>query len=201
MAAVSPAGKIEVVETERLLLRPWEDTDLDVHARLYADPDFSRYPWGRGLTPDEAAAAHGLAVGHWAEHGFGYYAAVLRSTREVIGTVGLGTPDFLPEVMPSVEVGWRLHPDHWGQGLATEGARASLDQAFGALGLDRVISVIEPANSASSRVAEGLGMRLERETRTPEISTTVENLPPVDVRVYEIGRVGSRSGSVSSDRG
>lgn len=64
-----------------------------------------------------------------------------------------------------------------------------------------MISVIEPANGASSRVAERLGMRLERETRTPEIPTTVEKLPPVDVLVYEIRRVGSRSESVSSDRG
>ncbi|MCZ7529058.1 MAG: GNAT family N-acetyltransferase [Acidimicrobiia bacterium] len=62
---MSGAEGIESVETERLQLRPWEENDRDAHARLYADPDFSRYPWGRGLTPDEAAAAHGLAVGHW----------------------------------------------------------------------------------------------------------------------------------------
>lgn len=182
----SPPRNTTIIETERLLLRPWTRGDRGEHARLFADPDVSRYPWGRGLTADEAAAGHARLVDHWDQHGFGYHAAVLRATGDLIGTVGLGTPDFLPEVMPAVEVGWRLHPDHWGAGLATEGARASLEVAFGRLDLDRVISVIEPANEASWRVAERLGMRLERETRTPEIATTVEELPPVDVLVYEI---------------
>lgn len=181
------------IETERLLLRPWTRDDRAAHARLFADPDVSRYPWGRGLTADEAAAGHALLVDHWEEHGFGYHAAVLRATGDIVGTIGLGTPDFLPEVMPAVEVGWRLHPDHWGSGLATEGARASLAVAFGRLGLDRVIAVIEPANEASWRVAERLGMRRERETRTPDISTTVEKLPPVDVLVYEITAAAWRS--------
>lgn len=180
------SGGGHAVETDRLVLRRWTRDDRVAHARLFADPDVARYPWGRGLTAEEAASAHAMAVGHWDEHGFGYHAAVLRTTGDVIGTIGLGTPDFLPEVMPSVEVGWRLRPDHWGAGLATEGARASLDVAFGRLELDRVIAVIEPANEASWRVAERLGMRLERETRTPEIATTVEKLPPVDVLVYEI---------------
>src|SRR5262249_43265932 len=76
-----------------------------------------------------------------------------------LGFVGLAVPSFLPAVLPAVEVGWRLAREAWGQGLATEGARAALHQAFAELRLRSVISIIEPGNERSIRVAEQLGMR------------------------------------------
>lgn len=70
-------------------------------------------------------------------------------------------------MLPTVEVGWRLHPDHWGVGLATEGGRASLEYAFDRVGLDRVISIYDPENVASGRVMAKLGMRPWRRTTDP----------------------------------
>ncbi|MGZ6697098.1 MAG: GNAT family N-acetyltransferase, partial [Solirubrobacteraceae bacterium] len=72
---------------------------------------------------------------------------------------GLAVPAFLPEVLPAVEVGWRLAREAWGRGIATEAARAALAEAFGPLGLASVISIVAEGNDRSVRVAEKLGMR------------------------------------------
>ncbi len=76
-------------------------------------------------------------------------------------------PHFLPEILPATELGWRVRRDRWGRGYAPEAARAALGFAFGELGLDRVVSCIHSENTASIRVAEKLGMTLERETVVP----------------------------------
>jgi RimJ/RimL family protein N-acetyltransferase len=106
-----------------------------------------------------------------------------------IGYLGLSMPSFLADVvpparMPAVEVGWRLHPAHWGRGLAGEGANAALRGAFETLALDEVCSVPQTTNPASSRVAERIGMRRER---TATLAPT-EARGAVDVDVYWINR-------------
>ena len=77
-------------------------------------------------------------------------------------------PSFLPDVLPAVEVGWRLAREHWGQGYATEGAAACLDHGFGDLGLRQIISIIDPRNAASVRVAERLDMARGRDGIHPQ---------------------------------
>lgn len=114
------------------------------------------------------------------ERGYGLWAAVLRANGELIGRIGLSTPTFLPEVLPATEVGFLLDRPYWSQGLATEGARASLAYAFVELGLERVISIYFPENAGSGRVMEKLGMRHERDLTYPEVGRRV--------RVYEIRR-------------
>src|SRR5581483_7844049 len=86
-------------------------------------------------------------------------------TGELIGFVGLAEPAFIPELIGSVEVGWRLARAHWNRGLATEGAREALDAGFGELGLEEIVSIIDPGNAASLRVAEKLGMRRDGTAR------------------------------------
>lgn len=71
--------------------------------------------------------------------------------------------------MPTPEIGWRLDPEHWHGGLATEGARATLDFGFGVLGFDEVIAIYEPENVASGGVMERLGIRVVRDTVHPEL--------------------------------
>ncbi len=150
---------VTVVETERLRLRPWAPDDVEPLAAVFAIPAVWRYPFGRGLTREETERFLQRHLRHWEADGFGSWAAELRGTRELVGYVGLTTPTWLPEVMPAVEVGWRLHPAHWGQGLATEGGRASLRHGFEELGLDRIIGIFVPENVASGRVMEKLGMK------------------------------------------
>ena len=146
--------------TERLLLRSWRPSDRAAFAKLNADPEVVRYVYGKPLTRAESDAALDAIEAHWHEHGFGLWCAAPREDPdECLGFVGLAVPSFLPAVLPAVEVGWRLARPAWGRGLATEGARASLRHAFEDLGLDAVISIIDPANERSIRVAQKLGMR------------------------------------------
>jgi RimJ/RimL family protein N-acetyltransferase len=157
---------VDEVCTERLLLRRFRAADAEAYAAMNADPRVTRYLGGE---IDRAAsdAQLGRIMAHWDEHGFGLWAAELRADGRMVGFVGLSIPGFLPAGLPAVEVGWRLASDVWGQGLAPEGGRAAIDWAFGGLGLDRVISIIDPANVASVRVAQKLGMRHGRDEFHP----------------------------------
>jgi RimJ/RimL family protein N-acetyltransferase len=95
---------------------------------------------------------------HFQQHGFGLYAAELSQDNSFIGYVGLAVPAFSAHFTPCVEIGWRLSADHWGRGLATEGARAVVRHAFETLGLNELVSFTVPANARSRRVMEKLGM-------------------------------------------
>jgi RimJ/RimL family protein N-acetyltransferase len=151
------------LETERLLLRPWRPAeDLDALAALNADAEVMRFVApNRPLSRAETAAQLERFVAHWDAHGFGLWAVVPRREPGAgcIGFAGLAIPSFLPAVLPAVEVGWRLAPAFWGRGFATEAARASVAFGFERLELRSIVSVIEPGNDRSRRVAEKLGMR------------------------------------------
>lgn len=95
---------------------------------------------------------------HFERHDFGLFAAELRETQTFIGFVGLAVPTFDAPFMPSVEIGWRLAAEHWGKGLATEGAREVLRYAFETVGLNEIVSFTVPANRQSRRVMEKIGM-------------------------------------------
>lgn len=163
------------VETGRLRLRPWVAGDLDALTVLFAEPRFWQFPFGRGLSAEETARFLERQIEHRREHGFGVWAAERRDGGDLIGYIGLAIPTWLPEVLPAVEVGWRLRPDQWGRGLATEGGRASLEHGFDQLGLDRIISIYMPANVASGRVMDKLGM-------THFLTTTDTTGVTIDVR-------------------
>jgi len=156
-----------VIETERLLLRDWQPSDAAPFAALNADPEVTRYlrgPMSR-YASDELI---GRIRAHWHAHAFGLYAVEIKSSGAFAGFVGLAVPSFLPDVLPAVEVGWRLAREHWGQGYATEGAAACLDHGFGDLGLRQIISIIDPRNAASVRVAERLNMARGRDRIHPQ---------------------------------
>jgi RimJ/RimL family protein N-acetyltransferase len=147
------------VETERLLLRPLKVDDLPHLAPIWADPEVMRYI-GAGETCDDERSREllGHLIEHWDDHGFGLWAVVPKAEQAPVGWAGLAVPTFLPAVLPAVEAGWLLARSHWGRGYATEAAVASLAFGFDELGLERIISIIYPANAASIRVAEKLGM-------------------------------------------
>ncbi len=162
------------VETPRLLLRRWRSDDLDSFAAINAQPEVMRYIHD-GRTLDRVATAERLATyrRHWDEHGFGLYAVELKKTGELAGFTGLAVPTFLPEIMPAVEIGWRLGRAYWGQGLATEAAQAVVAHTRAELGLRRLVSIHVVGNEASARVMVKLGMSLERETVQPDTGRQV----------------------------
>lgn len=106
---------------------------------------------------------------HFEEHGFGLFAAELRESGQFIGYVGLAVPEFAAAFTPCVEIGWRLAHEHWGRGLATEGAREVLRFAFDGVELAEVVSFTVPANVRSRRVMERLGMLREVDFEHPQL--------------------------------
>jgi ribosomal-protein-alanine N-acetyltransferase len=124
------------------------------------------------LTPQESDALIARINHHFAHHGYGPYAAELKETGAFIGYIGLYTPTFEAHFTPAVEIAWRLAADHWGRGLATEGARAVLHHAFHTLNLPSLVSFTVPKNQRSRCVMEKLGM-----TRNPSEDFDHPNLP------------------------
>ena len=138
--------------TERLVLRPFEDADLDDYAAITADPTVQRWVGGP-LGRDDTWRQIALFRGHEVLRGWTLHAVVERSSGRVVGRCGL----WRPEGWPGVEIGWLLARDVWGHGYATEAATAWRDHAFGGLGIPELISIIDPENAASIRVAERIG--------------------------------------------
>jgi RimJ/RimL family protein N-acetyltransferase len=152
------ALEIPTLVTERLRLRAFRRSDVDDYAALYADPEVLRYlgcgpePWDRGRSWRHMA----FLLGHWQLGGSGMWAVEHRETGAFIGVVGFAAP----AGWPGFELAWTLVRRWWGNGYATEGARAALAHAFTVWQKDRVISLIHPENRASIRVAERIGERL-----------------------------------------
>ncbi|MEW1776032.1 GNAT family N-acetyltransferase [Streptomyces sp. NPDC086777] len=156
------------LKTPRLLLRRWREEDIAPMAAVNADPEVMR--WIRdGSVRDERQTRAGVRAweSEWEARGFGLFAVELRSTGELAGFTGLSVPGFLPEVLPAVEVGWRLGRSHWGRGLATEAAVAAVRFGFEERGLERLVSIVQVGNDASERIVTKLGMRPVRETANP----------------------------------
>ncbi|MFD6417601.1 GNAT family N-acetyltransferase [Streptomyces sp. NPDC060194] len=157
------------IQTPRLLLRRWDpEDDLVPMAEINADPMVMRWIGdGNPLSLEETAEKIERWEEEWDDEGFGLFAVELLGSGELIGFTGLSVPDFLPEVLPAVEIGWRLGRQFWGQGYASEAAHAALEFALQDRGLDRVVSIAQLANQASVNVMTKLGMTLDRETVHP----------------------------------
>jgi RimJ/RimL family protein N-acetyltransferase len=148
---------VTTLTTERLILRPWRESDLEPFAALNADPQVMRFFPNRldRAASDAMAQRIGSRVD---ENGWGLWAAEVKDGAPFIGFIGLQPIPFEEHFTPAVEVGWRLDPAHWGRGYAPEGARAALEYAFTELGLDEVVSMTIPANLPSQRVMQKLGL-------------------------------------------
>lgn len=155
-----PAGGMPVVRTTRLILRPLRDDDLDAFAAMHADARFMRY-LAPPLSRTESAAALTRIRASADEAGLGPWGVELLGRPGLIGIVGLSRSQLEVPFAPCVEVVWRLAPEHWGRGYATEAAQAALDFGFGVRGLPEILAWTTLANRASRRVMEKLGMTRE----------------------------------------
>ena len=167
--------------TERLVLRPFTEADIEPFAAINAEPDVMRYI-GKGvpLTTEQTRESVAKFMRLREEQGWGIFAVDLAETGELLGLSALAVPEVPPALLPAVEVGWRIGPAHWAKGYAPEPARETIRFAFEDLDMDRLVACIHSVNAASIRVAEKLGMTLARETVVPEID--------VPCRVYELHR-------------
>jgi RimJ/RimL family protein N-acetyltransferase len=147
--------------TPRLAFREMTQDDLDDMAALLGDPQVMRhYPHPKSR--EEALAWIEWNQRLYREHGFGLWLLTLRATGEFVGDCGL-TPQPVDGVT-ELEVGYHVRAALQGRGLATEAATACRDYARDILGADRLIAIIDPRNRPSQRVAEKLGLVLERQT-------------------------------------
>ena len=142
--------------TERLLLRPWRGADKAPFAALNADPHVYATLAGPMSRTESDAFADRIAA-HMAEHGWGLWAVEVPGIAEFIGFTGLSRPRFEAHFTPCVEIGWRLAFDHWGNGYATEAARAAVDFGFGTLKLPEIVSFTTVGNTRSRAVMARLG--------------------------------------------
>jgi RimJ/RimL family protein N-acetyltransferase len=150
------------IRTDRLLLRAWRGDDRGPFARMNADARVSRYLVGPITASDSDELIERVET-CWRDRGYGLWAAERRDTGCFIGYVGLWPAVFDAHFTPAVEVGWRLAPEHWGRGFATEGGRAALRYGYDVLGLDEVVSFTAAGNMRSWRVMERLGMRRDHD--------------------------------------
>jgi ribosomal-protein-alanine N-acetyltransferase len=146
-----------MIETTRLHLRDWRDADREPFHRITSDPRVMEY-FPAPLSREESGALIARIEAHQAQHGFTFFAAELRETGQFIGFIGMVYTPFEAHFTPCVEIGWRLAVEFWGQGLATEGAKAVLQFGFDQLKLPEIVALTVPANQRSRRVMEKLGM-------------------------------------------
>jgi [ribosomal protein S5]-alanine N-acetyltransferase len=144
------------IETDRLLLREFTLDDAEPFLQMCTDPAVTRFTGDPGMTSLDEARADLLSrpIADYRKHGFGRWACVLKETGKVIGFAGSKFLDDLHEV----DIGYRLLPEHWGKGLATEACRPIKRYGFDVLKLERIIGLVDPANVASVRVLEKLGL-------------------------------------------
>lgn len=137
------------LKTPRLLLRLWRDEDLPALAAMNSDPRVMEY-FPKTLDRPESDAMAARYRDHFARLGFGFWVVEIPGIADFIGFVGLAVPTFETHFTPCVEIGWRLIPEYWGSGYATEAALASLDFGFRQLGLDEIVSFTAQSNLRSS---------------------------------------------------
>jgi RimJ/RimL family protein N-acetyltransferase len=146
------------LETPRLILRQWQDSDLEAFAAINADPVAMQH-FPATMSAEESQALMRQHYQHVSEHGFGAYAVLRRDSGAFIGACGCKYIPW-PHALPSpVEIGWRFAPSAWGQGFATEAARATLEDCFAKTALEHICSFTVQANRPSWSVMERLGMQ------------------------------------------
>lgn len=155
------------LETERLLLRPWQSEDSEAFAQLNANVEVMRY-FPHTLSKRESDELLAKFQARFeTQGGWGLWATIEKTSGAFIGFVGLNRPEYALPFSPCVEVSWRLLPDFWGKGYAIEAANAALKFAFDALNLDEVVAFTTLNNTPSQRVMQRLKMQLHGQFTHP----------------------------------
>ncbi|EEA93820.1 GNAT family N-acetyltransferase [Pseudovibrio sp. JE062] len=147
------------IETERLVLRKWEERDLDGVIRMNGDPRVMEF-FPSLHSPEEARRYLEISLQQQEKHGFCFPVVEDKETGAFLGFCGLNVPGYSDPLPcePCVEIGWRLIPEAWGKGIAVEAARFWLGFGFETLQLDEIVAIVVVQNHKSRRVMEKLGM-------------------------------------------
>lgn len=171
---------IPTLETSRLILREWRESDLAGFAAFRMDPEASKHV-GSSASIDEAWRMMAYYAGHWHLRGFGLWCVERKDTSQSIGYCGL----YYPYVWPEQEVGWGIYPEHQHQGYATEAATASLTYAYETLNWPTAISLIAEGNLPSIALAKRLGARREAPFTYKGVACSIyRHLNPQDFQTH-----------------
>ena len=148
---------LPILKTERLILRPWKESDLLPFFKLNADPKVMEF-YASTLTRSESDSLAEKIQREAALRGYGFWAVEVPGVAEFIGYIGLNYWNLEMSFAPCVDVGWRLDSSHWGKGYATEGAKEALRYGFEELKLNEIVAMATIGNTQSHRVMQRLGM-------------------------------------------
>lgn len=158
-----------IIETSRLGLRNWLDTDTPKFVEMNKDPRVMEY-FPKLLTEVETKQMVDKIKMNILNNGFGLWALEIKQTNEFIGFVGLSIPQFESNFTPCVEIGWRLAYDYWGKGYAQEAASKCLDYGFINLGFKEIVSFTSDLNVRSMNVMKKIGMKYVQEFEHPNVA-------------------------------
>lgn len=160
----------EILETKRLILRSWEERDRSEFSRMNFHPEVMEFfpsLWSK----EESDAVFDKVQKLIDDRGWGLWAIEEKSSGKYMGFTGLSIPSFDAPFMPAVEIGWRLLPEFWNKGYATEAALRSLQFGFDVLRLEEIVSFTAVGNVKSQRIMEKIGMRrcMEKDFLHPKV--------------------------------
>ncbi len=158
------------IETPRLKLRDWKQTDLASFIKMNADEEVMKY-FPKTLSAEETTVFYESIIAELKECGFGLYAVEIKENEEFIGFIGFHRATFEADFTPCVEIGWRLKKEAWGKGYATEGAVSCLEYGFSKLGFNDIYSFTADVNEASQNVMKKIGMNFINTFNHPKIET------------------------------
>lgn len=154
-----------LLETDRLLLKPFAPTDVKALHQLWTTPSVRKFLWDDQIIPRETVVEIVEAsIRSFADHNFGFWTLRLKGQPDLIGFSGLRHLEHSPDEVGEVEILYGLQPEYWGQGLATEASKAVLDYGFEKARLERIYAGADPPNEASFQVMRRLGMKFARHT-------------------------------------
>lgn len=160
-----------ILETPRLVIRRLSSSDVKSLKPILGDSEVMKYSLKGALNEEGIKEYIDKILSHYDRHGYGLWGIVQKGTDELIGIAGLIYQ--ILEDSPFTELAYRLARKHWGKGFATEAAKAILEYAFNTLNIDRLISIIEPGNAASVKVAIRVGMTRVKSTKFHEFSVDI----------------------------
>jgi len=185
-----------ICETSRLILRQFNESDVEPLFNLLGDPEVMRFSVKGPLTRQDILTKYlSSCVKRYSRDGLGQWAVVLKSTGKCIGECGICVQEV--EGKREFEISYRICRDLWGLGLATEAAQACCEYGFKKAGLQRLISIIESENVASIRVAVKMGMTLEKSVSFHNLPVLIYSLTIPSVAAY--ARTPSHGRKYSSD--
>jgi RimJ/RimL family protein N-acetyltransferase len=167
--------QISTIDTARLSLRAWRDSDLDAFASFSADPHTARFVGGV-CSREEAWRRMAAYAGHWLLRGYGLWALEEKSSGAFVGYCGL----WFPEGWPELELGWSLVRNAQGKGYATEAAAGARNYAYQVVGAKTLISIIDRQNYPSQAVANRLGASYENVFLLRGAEAVIYRHPPLE---------------------